>query len=329
MKGVFLLVVGDGRTTVGDVEGAEVRAVPVEDENHPPFVHIVAVFPVRAPGIEGENAILGNGKVAEPEEVVAGVGDRMPHPFACLPPALDGDAGAGEVYFIHPVELHAVDVADVQATVLHVGAGDAGGGRVGCQAVAGIENAFQAVAEVGGGAVRVGDAELVCPAFRFADAIPALGINAGGDDAVTGTHGSQRDFAVGGEVGELRGIAGLAALLQVDFHQPPGAEVEGGDGVTLPVEGQVVHAFPCPVARRDKTVHFAGPGVVNGKPVGAFGGEDNEEGIRTDDFGRVDDVQVREVEAFRAAEFQGACLGMQQRRGFRCDVRGCLAAGNT
>ena len=328
IEGIVFAVVGDGGTAVGDVEGAEVRAVPVKEEDDTPFVHVVAVLAEGTPGVEGIDAVVGNGKVAEAEEVVAGVSHRVPDGFACRSAVAEHGSRAGEVYFVDPREPLAVDVADVQAAVLHVGTGDARGSGIRHQAVAGIEHAFQAVGEVRVGTVRVGDAELVEAALRVADAITPVRVDAGGNDAVAGTHCPQRCFAVRREVGELRGIAGLAALLQVDFHEPAGAEIKGGNGVSLPVEGEVVKPFALAVASRHEAVYFAAAGVVDGKAVGALGGQNDKEGVGTDDFGGMDDVQVREVDAFRAAKCQGAGFGLQQRRGFRCDVRCCLAAGN-
>ena len=125
--------------------GADVWAVPVEYQNHAAFVDIIPVLPVGTSGIEGENVIVGSGQVTETEQIMVGVGYRIPYfpAFGTLQP--DTYSGPVEVYFVYPDQLVFPDGTEVQTTVLHIGTGETGLGPVKGQAIAGVENTFQAV----------------------------------------------------------------------------------------------------------------------------------------------------------------------------------------
>ena len=101
------------------------------------------------------------------------VGYRIPYfpAFGTLQP--DTYSGPVEVYFVYPDQLVFPDGTEVQTTVLHIGTGETGLGPVKGQAIAGVENTFQAVGSGRQGAFRVSNAVNIFVFRRVCAAITA------------------------------------------------------------------------------------------------------------------------------------------------------------
>ena len=284
-------VVADGTAVDGQMVGAEMRAVPIEHKDDAAFVNIAGVVACGTSGIEGIDATVGHRKVAKSEQVVAGVCNGMPQSFARRAFA-EKDSGAIQVDFLKTGQSLSFNVAKIQTAVLEVGAGKPVAGRMEGKAVAGIKDAFEGVVESRCGALGIGDTVGVVVPGAGGDAVSASRINACGNDGAAVSDGTQRLFAVAGQVGKCGLVAGMGATGQVYFNQTALTEVERRHRVTVQMEVQEKQAFAVAFPCRNQPTDLPVCLVVYGETVGTVRGQQDKKGIFVYHFGWVQDTDV-------------------------------------